>query len=341
MRGKKLPISAASRSASSRNRTRGCSPSRRASSTTSPCRPISCRRCSTRRTSSSRNTPSAASSLGRGVQPAHQSTRTSTWRIRSSAATRKEKIALRRAISMAYNIDDEIRVIRLRVRRCRRRSRFRPTSSGYDPNFKGNAQYDVAGGEGAARQVRLRRSRRRRLARSARRQAAEAHRWRPTRRAIYRQFDELWQAKHECDRHPHRVPQAEVSRSRSRWRVAGQLQMWGLANTLVNDAGLQHSATCSTARTRACRTSSRFDLPEFNELYDKAQRLPDGPERVQLFRRMSQLVTAYAPWVLQYLSHREHRSSSRGCSATSTTASTSIRGCTTTSTSRSAKAGTR
>jgi ABC-type transport system substrate-binding protein len=43
---------------------------------------------------------------------------------------------------------------------------------------------------------------------------------------------------------------------------------------------------------------SRFDLPEFNTLYDRAQRMANGPERVELFRRMSALVTAYAPWVL-------------------------------------------
>ena len=43
---------------------------------------------------------------------------------------------------------------------------------------------------------------------------------------------------------------------------------------------------------------SRFDLPEFNALYDEAKRLPSGPKRVQLFRRMSSLITAYAPWKL-------------------------------------------
>jgi ABC-type transport system substrate-binding protein len=43
---------------------------------------------------------------------------------------------------------------------------------------------------------------------------------------------------------------------------------------------------------------SRFDLPEFNDLYQKAERMRDSPERTQLYRRMSQLVVGYAPWVL-------------------------------------------
>jgi hypothetical protein len=45
-----------------------------------------------------------------------------------------------------------------------------------------------------------------------------------------------------------------------------------------------------------------FDPQAASDLYsnyvDEAKRLPGGPKRVQLFRRMSTLVTAYAPWKL-------------------------------------------
>ena len=41
---------------------------------------------------------------------------------------------------------------------------------------------------------------------------------------------------------------------------------------------------------------SRFNLPEFNKLYDEARRLPDSPQRTKLFSRMTELVVAYAPW---------------------------------------------
>jgi ABC-type transport system substrate-binding protein len=43
---------------------------------------------------------------------------------------------------------------------------------------------------------------------------------------------------------------------------------------------------------------SRFKLPEFDRLYEKSQRLPDGPERNQLYREMDRLLLAYAPWRL-------------------------------------------
>lgn len=42
--------------------------------------------------------------------------------------------------------------------------------------------------------------------------------------------------------------------------------------------------------------SARFNLPQFNQLYDEARRLPDSPERTRLFDRMTELVIAYAPW---------------------------------------------
>jgi ABC-type transport system substrate-binding protein len=40
---------------------------------------------------------------------------------------------------------------------------------------------------------------------------------------------------------------------------------------------------------------SRFNLPQFNALYDKAKVLPDGPERRALYEQMDMYVSAYAP----------------------------------------------
>jgi ABC-type transport system substrate-binding protein len=42
---------------------------------------------------------------------------------------------------------------------------------------------------------------------------------------------------------------------------------------------------------------ARFRLPEYDRLYEAARRLPDGPERNALYRRMTGLVVAYAPWL--------------------------------------------
>jgi ABC-type transport system substrate-binding protein len=47
-------------------------------------------------------------------------------------------------------------------------------------------------------------------------------------------------------------------------------------------------------------------LPEFDQLYEEARRLPDSPKRTKLFNRMTELVIAYAPWRLM-----EHRPEDR------------------------------
>jgi ABC-type transport system substrate-binding protein len=41
---------------------------------------------------------------------------------------------------------------------------------------------------------------------------------------------------------------------------------------------------------------SRFDLPEFNRLYDQMVTLPDGSARNELIRNMTRLALAYRPW---------------------------------------------
>ena len=42
--------------------------------------------------------------------------------------------------------------------------------------------------------------------------------------------------------------------------------------------------------------TSRFNLPEFNRLFEESKRLPDSAERTQIFNRMTELVVAYVPW---------------------------------------------
>jgi ABC-type transport system substrate-binding protein len=43
---------------------------------------------------------------------------------------------------------------------------------------------------------------------------------------------------------------------------------------------------------------ARFQLPEFDKLYEKIAAMPDSPERFALFRKMTELVLVYAPWHL-------------------------------------------
>lgn len=51
---------------------------------------------------------------------------------------------------------------------------------------------------------------------------------------------------------------------------------------------------------------SRFNLPEFNQLYEQTRKLPDSPERTKLYDRMTDLVVAYAPWKLTHHLLEDH-----------------------------------
>ena len=66
----------------------------------------------------------------------------------------KERIALRRAIAMAYKVDDQIRIIR-KGQAVRAQYPIPPGVAGHDPEYRSAIPYDPAGRQRAARQVRL------------------------------------------------------------------------------------------------------------------------------------------------------------------------------------------
>ena len=75
---------------------------------------------------------------------------------------------------------------------------------------------------------------------------------------------------------------------------AGKLQMWavgGTAGAPDADGTLASLYGPNTGRANL----SRFDLPEYNRLYEQSTRLPDSPERNALIREMTRLVLAYQP----------------------------------------------
>jgi ABC-type transport system substrate-binding protein len=78
---------------------------------------------------------------------------------------------------------------------------------------------------------------------------------------------------------------------------AGKLQMWplGWINTYgEGDAFMQLLYSKNIGQSNY----SRFALPEYDELYRKSKRVPDGPERSAIYRKMAELVAAYNPWDL-------------------------------------------
>jgi len=230
--------------------------------------------------------------LARGVQPAVAYTYFNMEDPVVGGYT-KEKIALRRALGMAYNVGEEIRVIR-HAQGEPATQPIPPNSSGYDPTIRGGSRYDPAGAKALLDKFGY--------------VDRDGDGWRdlpngkplkivmaadPS--ATTREYVELWQRSLTA-------VGVRVEFLMQKWPDLlkmgrnGQLQMWFLGNINSTPEGFGFMSLLYGPHS-GIDNLARFNLPEFNKLYEEAQQLPESPERARLFRRMSELVNAYSPWM--------------------------------------------
>jgi ABC-type transport system substrate-binding protein len=214
-----------------------------------------------------------------------------------------EKIALRRAIGMAFNTDEFIRVL-FTGRAVPAQSPVPPDIAGYDPAHKTQAQvYDPA----AARALLDRFGYKDRDG-DGYRELPDAkpltieHWSTPTSRG--RQVDELWKKNMDAIGIRMAFKKDKLPELRKMAR-AGKLQMrndgW---NADYPDA--ENFMQLLYGPNVGQSNDSRFKLPEFDRLYEEARKLPDSPERTKIYDRMTDLVIAYAPWKLTHHLLEDH-----------------------------------
>ena len=210
-----------------------------------------------------------------------------------------EKIALRRAIGMGYDVGEFIRVI-LKGRGVPAQSPVPPDIAGYDATLKTAAQlYDPA----AARAL-LNRFGYKDRDGDGYRELPDGNplvleRWSaPT--LFSRAEDEQWKKNMDAIGLKIVFKKDRLQELRKMARQ-GKLPMrtdgW---NADYPDA--ENFLQLLYGPNVGEENHARFSLPEFDRLFDAARRLPDSPERTRLFDRMTELVLAYAPWRLM-----EHR----------------------------------
>jgi len=210
-----------------------------------------------------------------------------------------DKIALRRAIGMGYDVGEFIRVI-LKGRGVPAIGPIPPDVVGYDPELRTKAQlYDPA----AARMLLDRFGYKDRDGDGYREMSdgkpLVLERWSPP-RSIDRLEDEQWKKNMDAIglRIAFRKDRIQDLRKAAR---QGKLPMrtdgW---NADYPDA--ENFMQLLYGGSVGQENHSRFHLPEFDRLYEAAHRLPDSPERTALFDKMTEIVVAYAPWRLM-----EHR----------------------------------
>ncbi len=206
-----------------------------------------------------------------------------------------EKVALRRAISLGYDTPEEIRVLR-RNQAIPAETPIGPGVDGYDPTFhsigpeydpvKARALLDLYGyvdrdGDGY------------RELPDGRPMIIERYS-QPTQ--VYKEMDELWKKDMDAigvriivkkQQFPELIKQSK----------AGQLMMWGLAWAAnIPDADTFMGTLTGSGIGQI--NHSRFNLPEYNALYEESRKLPNGPERNALYLKMNKLFLVYAPWKL-------------------------------------------
>ena len=208
-----------------------------------------------------------------------------------------ERVALRRAIAMAFRIDEQIAILD-KHQSTRAQTPLPPAVAGHDPAFvsptleynpaKAKALLDMFGfvdrdGDGY-------------------RENPDGsplsfdHGSVPVQRE--RQRNELW--KKSMDDIGIRITFDQVAKLPDLRKQAqlGKVQSFSygwVADYPDGENFLQLLWKGSIGQTNY----AMFDLPEYNALYEKAKRLPDGPERNALYARMVKLILVYVPWLVE------------------------------------------
>ena len=206
----------------------------------------------------------------------------------------KEKIALRRAISSAYNTKQEIQIIR-KNQAVQAQSPIAPGVAGYDPRFRTDYnEYNPAKAKALLDHF------------GYKDRDGDGYREMPNGKPLAieqasvasgdnRQFDELW--KRNMD-----AIGVKMTFKKGKWpelvkaSKLGKLQMWGAAWIADYPDGENYLQLLYGKNEDA--NTARFKLSAYDRLYEKVKRMPDSPERTKLYQDMSKLVLVYAPWKL-------------------------------------------
>ena len=201
-----------------------------------------------------------------------------------------EKVALRRAVCSAYNLPDEIRVIR-NGQALPATQPLPPDVEGHVPGYKGLSPYDPATARALLDKF------------GYRDRDGDGFRELPDGRpltirqmsyvgAVYRQYDELWQRS---------LREVGI-------RMDFQIQTFPEGFKAAHAGLLQFSSFGWNGDTSddfmrlfygpyaGAGNLSRFKSAEYDALYEKSRRTADTAERNKLYEAMTKIVSAQAPW---------------------------------------------
>jgi ABC-type transport system substrate-binding protein len=203
------------------------------------------------------------------------------------------RVALRRAMGLAYDVGHEIRIVR-RGAGIQAQAPMPPGTFGYDPAYRSeNGDHDPARAKALLDTYGY-------LDRDG-----DGWREQPDGSPLFirmgtqpsqfeRQIDETWQKSLAAIGIRIRFETAQWPENYKAAR-AGKLQMWGLGSTASTPDAQTAMATMYGPQAGS-QNLAGFKLPPYDALYERMLNLPDGPERAALFIAASKLTLAWMPY---------------------------------------------
>ena len=211
----------------------------------------------------------------------------------------KDKIALRRAMAMAYNVDDEIKVVR-NGQAIALQYPIPPGVVGHDPNYSSPVKYDPV----SANKL---------LDSFGYKKGADGWRNLPDGKpftiryasrpdSLGRQLDELW--KKAFDGIGIRM---EVQKDKFPELLKLERQcklMMRSASWIADYPDADNFMQLLYGKNIGQNNNGCAKIPEYDKLYEQSIRMPDSPERNKLYHEMARLIEVYAPWRLDTTTYR-------------------------------------
>ena len=211
----------------------------------------------------------------------------------------KEKIALRRAMAMAYNTPEEIKVVR-NGQAVEINFPVPPGVVGHDPAYRSSVKYDPAGANSL-------------LDRFGYKKGADGWRNQPDGKpftvvyasrpdSLGRQQDEMW--KKALDSIAIRM---EVKKDKFPELLKLERQcklMMRTASWIADYPDADNFMQLLYGKNIGQNNNACAKIPEYDKLYEQSIRMPDSPERNRLYHEMTKLIEAYAPWRLNIARYR-------------------------------------
>lgn len=204
----------------------------------------------------------------------------------------KDRVALRRAIAMAYNNAEDIALLKKGFA-IKAESPLPPNVLGYDPAYRSPVPYDPALANAL-------------LDRHGYRRGADGFRRTPDDKPLTltmhseatvsgRLRDELWR---KC---LNAIGLRVVFKSDKKTEIIkasrlGTVQMFE-SNWIADFPDGDNFYQLLYGPNAGRANYARFNLPAYDKRYEQARQLSDGPARQKLYFEMNQLIHAYNPWV--------------------------------------------